>query len=291
MTNRAPKQWTLSKSETLNSFTNWKENLLYTLSLDQAFAPFLADGATWQKKSTANPTRGFTNDDDTVPAATRLTAAQKCARLELMLGQIANYATIISRNTIVKLSTSLHSIWTKIREHYGFQTTGSRFLDLTTIRLQPEERHEDLFQRIVSFFDDNLLTVDGGVTHHGVTPESDEEMSPSVENTIIVLWLERIHPGLPGLVQQRYGAELRNKTLASIKPEISQALDSLLAELRQTEDSRILRSQMQAQFSQRRPANRPNNPKSCVLCRTANRPGYVSHYLSQCRFLPAADKR
>ena len=116
-------------------------------------------------------------------------------------------------------------------------------------------------------------------------------MSPSVENTIIVLWLERIHPGLPGLVQQRYGAELRNKTLASIKPEISQALDSLLAELRQTEDSRILRSQMQAQFSQRRPANRPNNPKSCVLCRTANRPGYDSHYLSQCRFLPAADKR
>ena len=53
-----------------------------------------------------------------------------------MLGQIANYSTIISRNAIVKNSTSLNDIWSKIREHYGFQTTGSRFLDLYTIELR-----------------------------------------------------------------------------------------------------------------------------------------------------------
>ena len=29
--------------ETINSFDNWKQNLLYTLSLDSNFAPFLAD--------------------------------------------------------------------------------------------------------------------------------------------------------------------------------------------------------------------------------------------------------
>ena len=32
MAARAPKQWQLTRSETLNSFTNWKENLVYTLS-------------------------------------------------------------------------------------------------------------------------------------------------------------------------------------------------------------------------------------------------------------------
>ena len=148
-----------------------------------------------------------------------------------MLGQIANYATIISRNTIVKSSTSLNNIWTKIREHYGFQTTGSRFLDLTQIRLQVDERPEDLFQRIVSFFDDNLVTEESGLTHHGTPVEIDEEITPSIENVIVLLWLERINPGLPALVKQRYGAELRNKTLASIKPEISQAMDALLSEL------------------------------------------------------------
>ena len=49
---RAPKQWTLTKTETLNSFTNWKENLLYILSLDNNFAPFLVEGIVWTKKST-----------------------------------------------------------------------------------------------------------------------------------------------------------------------------------------------------------------------------------------------
>ena len=216
--NKAPKQWQLSRNETLNSFTNWRENLIYSFSLDPAFTSYLGEGVTWQKKTSANVTRGFTDDGETVDVAQRKTAATKVAKLELMLGQIANYATIISRNTIVKNSTSLADIWKKIREHYGFQTTGSRFLDLANVTLNSDERPEDLYQKLVSFFDDNLLTTDG-LTHHGEHATSNEEITPSIENTIVLLWL------------QRYGAELRNKTLASIKPEISQALDSLLDEL------------------------------------------------------------
>ena len=38
---RAPKQWTLTKTETVNSFENWRQNLQYILSLDANFAPFL----------------------------------------------------------------------------------------------------------------------------------------------------------------------------------------------------------------------------------------------------------
>ena len=45
---------------------------------------------------------GFTDDPQSVPAGARQTAVQENAKLELMLGQIANFATIISRNTIVK---------------------------------------------------------------------------------------------------------------------------------------------------------------------------------------------
>ena len=129
-TNRAPKQWQLRTDETLNSFTKWKENLLYTLSLDSGFSPFLVHGYSWQKKSSSTPTRGLQDDGPNIPEGSRLTAVQKCAKLDLMLGQIANYATVISRNSIVKSSTSLSDIWSKLREHYGFQTTGSRFLDL-----------------------------------------------------------------------------------------------------------------------------------------------------------------
>ena len=41
---RKSTEWCLSKSETVNSFFhNWKQNLQYTLSLDQNFAPCLVD--------------------------------------------------------------------------------------------------------------------------------------------------------------------------------------------------------------------------------------------------------
>lgn len=292
--NRAPKQWQLTTNETLNSFKNWKENLVYTLSLDKSFAPFLKDNVTWLKHSTASPTRGFT--DDAADTANRQTGTEKCATLNLMLGQIANYATIISRNQIIKGSTSLNDIWDRIRQHYGFHTTGSRFLDLSTIRLQPSERPEDLYQRLVSFIDDNLLTKDSTVTHHSATVTIDEEVSPSLENITVLLWLERLHVQLPALVKQRYGAELRNKTLASIKPEISQALASLLEELSSTEDSRISRAQgynrgqghSRSRFTQQRTGQRG---KYCCLCRTAGRPNYQDHFLSQCRYLPEEDRR
>ena len=46
--------------------------------------------------------RSFTNDAEEVPEASRRTVAQKVNLLELMLGQVANYCTVISRNTIVK---------------------------------------------------------------------------------------------------------------------------------------------------------------------------------------------
>ena len=41
MASRAPKQWCLTKHETINSFENWRQNLQYTLSLDANFTPFM----------------------------------------------------------------------------------------------------------------------------------------------------------------------------------------------------------------------------------------------------------
>jgi hypothetical protein len=117
---RAPKQWALSTNETVNSFENWKQNLLYTLSLDPNFAPFLVSDFQWAKLTKTNPNRSFTDDGQDVPEAQRRTKAQKNNMLNLMLGQIANFCPIISRNTIVKNSTSIEQIWQTIRLHYGF---------------------------------------------------------------------------------------------------------------------------------------------------------------------------
>ena len=114
-----------------------------------------------------------------------------------MLGQVANYCPIISRNTIVKTSTSLAEIWQTIRLHFGFQSSGAHF----RIRLQDDEEPEDLYQRLVAFLED-LLKHDGGITHHGENLQDDEELTPSLENIIVLTWLRLIHPpwGPGGLI-------------------------------------------------------------------------------------------
>ena len=230
------------------------------------------------------------NDADTVPASSRRTAAQKVAQLELMLGQIANYCPVISRNTIVKNSTSVDNIWQSIRTHYGFQSTGGDFLDLADIKLEQGECPEDLYQCLMEFVEDNLLTTSGGIKHHEESPNEDEDISPTLEN--VLLWLKLTHSELPHLVKQRYGTELRSRTLASIKPEISQALDSLLEELPHSEEARVMRSA--GRFQSQRPSSqftpRRSSKAICPICKHAGCKSY-NHFLSKCPFLPESDQR
>ena len=293
--NRAPKQWCLTKIETVNTFENWKQNLQYSLSLDGNFAPYLVEGTQWLKKSRSTPYRGFQDDPETVPAAQRRSKSQKVNMLELMLGQIANYCPVSSRSTIVKNSTSMDSIWQTIRLHYGFQSTGAHFIDFASIHYEPEnERPEVLYQRLMAFAEDNLLRKETDITHHGDSIIEDEELTPSLENFIVLTWLRLINKDLPRLVKQRYGTELRSRTLASIKPEVFQALDSLLEEIQSSNDARIMKaavSNFPSSFSQyektKVSTERPN--KVCPFCKQAGRP--YRHFLSKCSFLPLQDRK
>ena len=160
-------------------------------------------------------------------------------------------------------------------------------MDLASIKLNIDERPEDLYQRLLAFFQDNLVTVGGGITHHGDAPAVYENMTQSLENTVVCLWLQLIHPGLPSLVKQKYGAELRNKTLASLRLEISAALDALIEELHTAEETRVLRTFTRPfrNFRTKQPQT-----KACTLCRAAGRPSYTSHYINKCKFLHAPDR-
>ena len=146
--------------------------------MDPLFAPFLIEGATWAKKSRTAILRGFRNDGEPIPEARRRTAQQKVSHLELMLGQIANYCPVISRNTN-------NSIRQAIRLHYSFQTTGTQLIDFVNIHLETDKRPEDLYQRLRAFTEDSLLKA-CVLNHHGETLAEDEELSPSLENFIVV---------------------------------------------------------------------------------------------------------
>ena len=146
---------------------------------------------------------------------------------------------------------------------------------------------------MVAFVEDNLLQRDSQILHHGDVTTVDEEVSPSLENMIVLTWLRLINTALPKLVKQRYGTELRTRNLSSIKPEISQALDSLPDEITSAEDAKVMRAAAGArsqnrfwpQKQQRRPSNR-----NCPLCKQAGRKD-IHHFLSECPHLPESDRR
>jgi len=228
--------------------------------------------------------------------------------LKLLLDQIANFCPVISRRRIVNDSTSLASVWQAIKLHFGFQTTGGNFIDFVNIKFAPPERPETLYQRMLAFVENNLLSPGMTMTHRGDPIVEYEDMSPTLENLVVLLWLQQIHPNLPNVVKQKYGADLRARTLASLKPEISLAIDSLMDEAKSF-NARVMRTgqsgsafpirgqsksfqsssgprRFQQNFRSRGRSNRRDRqptPKSCSLCKAANRD--ASHFLSMCQYL------
>ena len=314
--NSAPKQWSLTESESLTSFEAWRSNFVYRLNSERRFSVFLTNGVAWTKKSrVAGDVRGLLPDllADNAADPNGFTAAQKVLNLELMLDQIANFCPVISRRTIVNDSTSLLSVWQAIKLHFGFQTTGGNFIDFVDIKFAPPERPETLYQRMLAFVENNLLIPGTTMTHKGDPIVEYEDMSPTLENLVVLLWLQQIHPNLPSVVKQKYGADLRSKTLASLKPEISLAIQSLMDEAKSF-DARVMRlgqsgsafprrsqsrnfqpagprrfqqnSRPRSQFNKR---ERQPTQKLCPLCKAAGRD--ASHFLSMCQHLPEADKR
>ena len=136
------------------------------------------------------------------------------------------------------------------------------------------------------------------LTHHGEQVVEDEELTPILENFIVLSWLRLIHPSLHRLVKQCYGTELRSRTTVSIKPEISQALNSLLEEIRTSDDARILLAAVADDFRRPRPRTRgdskirtrqPLQDKICPLCKQAGRSN-TNHFLTRCTCLPDSDR-
>ena len=165
-THRALKPWSLREDETLTGFQTWKSNIVYNLKQDPAFAPFMKKGMKWTK-SKSDSKRGL-------EATESKSAEDRAEDLEQMLGCIANFCTVIARNSIIYDSKSLDDIWQKIRLYYGFHTSGANFLDFSNIKLEAGERNETLYQRMSAFINDNLLKADGNLTHDDEEITSDK---------------------------------------------------------------------------------------------------------------------
>ena len=221
------KPWKLTKTETFSSFENWKCVIINSLRHHEVNRHYLASATRWSRKRTSR-TRGF------VQIVNGKSATAQTEDLEQMLGMIATYCPVINRNVIIDDSRNIEEVWKTIRQHYNFQQSAANFLDLADFVLEPDERPEDLYQRMTSFIRENLLERDDPIVHDDKRRLDHEYSTPMVENMTVLMWLQKIYPKLPALVKQKYATELKSKTLFYLKPEISMAINSLLEELQST---------------------------------------------------------
>ena len=288
----APKPSILSGEPTPTALEGWINNLIFNLTIDGNFEEFLEEDFRWSPPSVAN--RGLVDDPEDAGRNKR-TAKQKAAYLNLMLGSIHSYAPVISKRFITEEATSLNEIWARLRTRFGCRKTGSSILELTSLALEANESFEALWERVLSFVEGNLLNPNDDITHLGAEIDRAEVMTPTLVNICIVTWLRIIHPGLPSIIKQKYATELRNKTLASIRDEISESLPSLLLEISGSEDQVAVSRLYKPYNSRQSKPSKFTKPKvkafrkSCVICQTAKRP--ANHFLSDCPFLPDEDRR
>ena len=208
-----PKLQTLQPSWSFAQFESWRQNIQYHLSINPHFQPYL--DSTFGKKTKTNPNRNLTTDT-TGDEASRLTAAAKCAQVDMMLEQISNWCLdIIPRRDIRRDCESLEAVWQKLRLMYGMETTGGLLNDVWNVVRNPDESPQSLYSRLKQMYDDNLLRRNGLRHVDGVLDE-DEDLSPTLHNSIILHWLNILHPRLRDTVTQRFTTELRDSTYVTL---------------------------------------------------------------------------
>jgi hypothetical protein len=149
--------------------------------------------------------------------------------------------------------------------------------------------------------------------------EANEEMSPTLENTIVLLWLERIDPRLPQKISATFAHQMvGNTSLRDLQPTISARIPSLLQELdesaanraslhaidsqddhQQYEDTPVAasfysRGRGRGRGRQAPPRSTRPSGKFCRVCFLTNRgspQAYTSHTIMTCNKLSDRDRQ
>ena len=279
-------------------FETWRHSVLYNLRLDGEFKEYLVPGYRFGKKSNASPVRELkpSGTGDAVK-----TAEAKCSEVDMMLSQISQFCPIIPHNDIIRDCATLDEVWQVIRLHSNIETTAALLNDCWNISRKPEETPQALYSRLKQAYDDSLIHKNTLIYRSAVTI-NDEEMSPTLHSTVILHWLQILHPKLRDLVTQRFSVELRKSSYVALFPDISRCVDSLLRELQ--DDANVCRfgemsvrpssrfgesfsrpSSARARGSYSRPRNYPRSAPSnlqCEYCRLMGRRAFNTHTITDC---------
>ena len=212
----------------------WRSTLLEELRKNDQFTDHLKNTATWKPPKHDN--RGFVGAD----------AEKKAKQVDDMLTKIASYSPSCLVRAISKRTTCLEDIWALVRDWAGIQTTGSRHLNYYRVKHSwkpdDEESKQEFFYRLKDSMEDTLIMASDNIAEDGRRISEDEDMTPCINSTVVMDWIEAIG-GAPLVehVHRVYAKDLETATLGSLQSRISKNLDSLIHEIDEQQQAQINR--------------------------------------------------
>ena len=246
------------------TFKVWKNTLIAHVQQDVNHHHFMPGGLYSEWTAAENGIRiSALHEDDhdrqVIEGKRARTSAEEYARslanlLTSRNSQLSKFITHIAclchhteNDDITNSSTSLEWIFDYLIKHYGLQTKGANFLNISEHVFTKGTPFQTFYKHYRAAFLDNLRKQGDVVKFkNNQVLEEDEKLSPSFENAIILWTLEKIDPRLPHKVKRDYGHQMTgDTTLKDIQPLIFENIATMIADLDQNQVTKVFASQLQ----------------------------------------------
>ena len=167
------------------------------------------------------------------------------AQLAKFISHIATLCHHTENDDITNSCTSLDWIFEYLKKHYGLETKGANFLNISEHSFKKGTPYNTFYKQFRASFLDNLRRQGDIVKYKNnfVLPE-DEKLSPSFENAIVLWSLDKIDPRLPAKVKKNYGHQMTgDTTLKDIQPVIFENIDHMIDELENAQTTKMFAAQ------------------------------------------------
>ena len=214
------------------TFKVWKNSLVAHIEQDCNHFLFMPGGlySTWRAGEHGARLEQVNNADpervklEGKRAQNQLTAHEFQASVAQLLnkrnGQLSKFVTHIAtlchyaeNDDVTNGSTSLNWIFDYLKKHYGLETKGANFMNISEHVFKQGTPYQTFYKQYRASFIDNLRKQgDRMVYKNNQQLTEDEKLTPSFENAIVLWSLEKIDPRLPSKVKKDYGHQMTGNT-------------------------------------------------------------------------------
>lgn len=241
------------------TFKVWKNTLIAHIQQDANHYQFMDGGrySTWHARETGKYIRQLDQNDpekktldenraaqtisnNNYAAAIEQLTSKRNAQLAKFITHVATLVHYTEHDDVTMQSTSLEWIFSYLRKHYGLETKGANFLNISQHTFKKGTPHQTFYKQYRSSFLDNLRKSGDVVKFKNDSVlREDEQLSPSFENAIVLWSLEKIDARLPCKVKKNYGHQMTgNVTLRDIQSVVFENIPGMIDELDTAENTK-----------------------------------------------------